>query len=272
MEQQRAYQVNPGQESIENQSSNVAAIDQYTGQPSAYQNVAVPPGYIPNFPYAQGYPGYNPHGFNVQTGYEGFLLPEPAEVVKAPVVAPRVSPFSSFAVLQRSVPELMRQSGTYLTKAFTSLFSWISLAVFGGAATTAICTFTPLCSITFATALPFVRALGLEGPLMDSWKNLLEGAYKYSFSEKEFNDFFGKSAYQNATSTTESNQKLSDEKTTVDKSEKVTIDKNEKITIDKSEKSTTDKSVGATIEKIVNDTKPELKDATTAAPDAAGKY
>lgn len=106
--------------------------------------------------YGGGYGGVGygpgPGGFGLQTGYEGFLVPQ--------IPPPPPPPIGLWDVLRNQLPyprtlmSMLMRSGTYL-------LSSIGVLLFGGAATTAICTFTPLCTITFA-ALPF---LGLRESL-----------------------------------------------------------------------------------------------------------
>lgn len=106
-----------------------------------------PMGGIPYGPGGIPYgPGFGPAGFSVQSGYEGFLVPS----VPPP---PPPLPYGGGAIdvlrtiLPRSISIFMR-SGSYLLQT-------IAVILFGGAVTTAICTLTPLCTISFA-ALPFL--------------------------------------------------------------------------------------------------------------------
>lgn len=103
--------------------------------------------------YPAAYPGpYGPGGFALQTGYEGYLFPQ----VPAPPPPPPglLDIFRSTLPYSTTVTSMLMRSGTYL-------LSSIGVILFGGAVTTAICSFTPLCTITFA-ALPF---LGLRESL-----------------------------------------------------------------------------------------------------------
>ncbi|KAJ6638892.1 hypothetical protein Bhyg_11630 [Pseudolycoriella hygida] len=89
--------------------------------------------------HAVGYPipygaGYGPGGFALQTGF--------------------LDIFRNTLPYPRTIMSMLMRSGTYL-------LSSIGVILFGGAVTTAICTLTPLCTITFA-ALPF---LGLRETL-----------------------------------------------------------------------------------------------------------
>lgn len=118
------------------------------------------PGGIP--PYGPGFPG-GPAGFSVQTGYEGFLVPS--------FPPPPPPPAGFFDILgsiipnPRSIVSLFMRSGSYLINALAVLF-------FGGAVTTAVCTFTPLCTISFA-ALPFLGLRDTAKTIKDTIGNEL---------------------------------------------------------------------------------------------------
>lgn len=107
-----------------------------------------PMGGIPYGPGGIPYgPGFGPAGFSVQSGYEGFLVPS----IPPPPPPP---PYGGGAydvlrtILPRSVASIFMRSGSYLLQT-------IAVVLFGGAVTTAICTLTPLCTISFA-ALPLL--------------------------------------------------------------------------------------------------------------------
>lgn len=112
--------------------------------------------YAPNA-HAVGYPipygpGYGPSPYGVQSGYEGFLIPQ---IAPPPPPPPSfLENFRNILPFPQTVMSMFMRSGTYL-------LSSIGVVLFGGAVTTAICTFTPFCTITFA-ALPF---LGLRESL-----------------------------------------------------------------------------------------------------------
>lgn len=104
----------------------------------------------------QGYSGYpNNGGFSVQSGYEGYLVPS------YPVATPRpvaTNP-GTFSAIQKMLPHRQTvYSG--MTKTVGMLIQSLGVVFFGGAITTAICTFTPLCTISFA--LPFLPLLALR--------------------------------------------------------------------------------------------------------------
>ncbi|XP_031627547.1 uncharacterized protein LOC116343555 [Contarinia nasturtii] len=176
---------NAGQDLINNQSAEDVSFDPYSGQSSQYEAAYGPSAYNQGgfyLPNAFNSPG----SYNIQTGYHGYLVPFPP---KEPVDEPKATPFSSFTSLSRSVPDMMRQAGTTLARAISYLFSWFGFTVFGGAATTAICTFTPLCSITFplvkSVGYGAIKSLGLEDAMTDSWVNLMKGTIKYTGIEKK---------------------------------------------------------------------------------------
>lgn len=114
-------------------------------------------------PYANGNigGGYNPGAFAVQSGYEGFLVPEPPKAVAEKAVQPKSNnelPFigsisSTITSLTNSLPSPLR---SFASQAFAILSALLGATVVGGGLTTAICTFTPLCTISFA--LPFTRS------------------------------------------------------------------------------------------------------------------
>lgn len=126
------------------------SVQQYV---NSYGGPYAPGGHAVGYPLGYGAPGYGPGpGFAVQTGYEGFLVPQ--------IPPPVPPPPGLFDILRnqlpypRSVMSMVMRSGTYLLGS-------IGVILFGGMVTTAICTFTPFCTITFA-ALPF---LGLREAL-----------------------------------------------------------------------------------------------------------
>lgn len=86
------------------------------------------------------YPEYpRDSGYAVQSGYEGYLIPS------AP---PRQTSSWSSGMLSTLVP-LSNFALTYGARATTYIWNLLILLVIGGAFTTAICTFTPFCTITF---------------------------------------------------------------------------------------------------------------------------
>lgn len=141
---------------LENPSYDPELYQNFVPQDAVQQYVSSYGGpYPPNYaaggiPYGGpgGYP--NPAGFAIQTGYEGFLVPS-----IPPPPPPGPGFFEFFAQIlpfPRTMSSMFMKSGSYLLSALVTL-------LMGGLATTAICTMTPLCSITFA-ALPLI---GLRG-------------------------------------------------------------------------------------------------------------
>lgn len=124
------------------------AVQQYV---NSYGGPYAPGGHAVGYPVPYG-GGYGPGGFALQTGYEGFLVPQ---IPPPPPPGPNVLDiFRNQLPNGRTVMSMLMRSGTYL-------LSSIGVVLFGGAVTTAICSLTPLCTITFA-ALPF---LGLRESL-----------------------------------------------------------------------------------------------------------
>lgn len=106
--------------------------------------------------------GYNPGAFAVQSGYDGYLVP--TKPVEEKAIEPKSNnelPFigaiqNTINSLTNSLPTSLRATGSLVGQAFTVLAGILGLTVLGGTLTTAICTFTPLCTISFA--LPFARS------------------------------------------------------------------------------------------------------------------
>lgn len=109
-------------------------------------------------PYQGGFPGYpHPGGYAVQSGYEGFLVPSfpgPAPIGPPPVPANFLAPGPGFFDLIREVMPFPRSIFNFVSSLGMWLLSGFGVVVAGGAMTTGICMFTPLCSISFA--LPFL--------------------------------------------------------------------------------------------------------------------
>lgn len=118
------------------------------------------------------YAGYNPQYALQASGYQGYLLPEqqqePEETEVESVEADENNPLNM--ELTALMPSF-RQVGSVLGRSLAFIFGLFGVTVFGGGITTAICTFTPLCTITFA--LPFIG-------LRTSVKELSEVASKSS--------------------------------------------------------------------------------------------
>lgn len=122
------------------------AVQQYV---SSYGG-PYPPNYGAGIPFGGplGYP--NPAGFAIQSGYEGFLVPS---IPPPPPPGPGfLEFFAQILPFPRTITSLFMRSGSYILSALAAV-------LMGGAVTTAVCTMTPLCSITFA-ALPLI---GLRG-------------------------------------------------------------------------------------------------------------
>lgn len=96
-------------------------VQQYGGQ------------YMPQTAYSSN---YDPAGFTVQTGYEGFLVP----------AEPPAQSSSLFPALIRSLP-LPKSIATLIMKVGAFLISSVGVVVAGGFLTTLLCTFTPVCKI-----------------------------------------------------------------------------------------------------------------------------
>lgn len=92
-----------------------------------------------------------PGAYAVQTGYEGYLVPE---------IQSSSSPLDEssliYGVLSYVRGLLPRTVLGWLVKGIIYALSAIGIILVGGALTTAICTLTPLCTISFAT-IPFLR-------------------------------------------------------------------------------------------------------------------
>lgn len=106
------------------------------------------PGVVPAPAPAQGpYSGYNtgvynPGAFTIQSGYDGYLVPGPAQQQAKSVVA-RNDPVEQTSALSNFFPSM---------RSIANILGLLTATIFGGGITTLICFFTPLCSITF---LPF---------------------------------------------------------------------------------------------------------------------
>lgn len=108
-------------------------------------------GGLGNFgPYAYN----NPGAFAVQSGYEGYLVPGPASNSPA-AIDYADSAYSPFTALTNIIPS-PRTVISAIGRALAVVLGLVGITVMGGGLTTAICTFTPLCTISFA--LPFVRS------------------------------------------------------------------------------------------------------------------
>lgn len=145
---------------MENPNYDPNMYANFVPQDNVQQYVSSYGGPYPPGANAVGYPiyggGYGPAGFGVQTGFEGYYVPSGVPIPPPP---PPPGPgildiFRNNLPHSRTMWSMLMQSGTYL-------LSSIGVILFGGAVTTAICTFTPFCTISFA-ALPL---LGLRETL-----------------------------------------------------------------------------------------------------------
>lgn len=128
-------------------------VQQYV---SSYGGPYAPGGNAVGYPIYGG--GYGPNGFGVQTGFEGYYVPS---AVGVPIPPPPPPPGPAFWDVFRNNLPYPRTMLSMLMRSGTYLLSSIGVVLFGGAVTTAICTFTPFCTISFA-ALPL---LGLRDTL-----------------------------------------------------------------------------------------------------------
>lgn len=176
------YMPDPVQQYVSSQSGADDAgsynAESYNAEPSNDLPSFVEPGYNGYsgiVPY--GPPGaYNPGAFAVQSGYEGYLVPGPPQNS----VETRDEP-SPVSALTSSLPTFMRMT-SQLGRAFAFLMSLLAVTVFGGGITTAICTFTPLCTISFAVPFFGVRSGVRNGAgkssIPDATAELLEKSVK----------------------------------------------------------------------------------------------
>lgn len=109
----------------------------------------------PQFMLPYAYAGYNPEYALRASGYRGYLLPEqqqePEQTELETVEADDNNPLTT--ELSALMPSL-RQVGSVLGRSLAFIFGLFGVTVLGGGITTAICTLTPLCTISFA--LPFI--------------------------------------------------------------------------------------------------------------------
>lgn len=137
--------------------------------------------------YAQS--GLNPGEFDVQSGFNGYLVPhlppDTAVVAEEPSSPSGILPNLLGPLLSNTfgstitevIPSATRQIGPFIGRTVAYLFGMMGLTVLGGGLTTLICTFTPICTITFA--LPFVglRQFGSVAKLNDdTQKSILEAS------------------------------------------------------------------------------------------------
>ncbi|XP_075144561.1 uncharacterized protein LOC142219479 [Haematobia irritans] len=113
-------------------------------------------------PYA--YPGYGaaptpvyPGPFAVQTGYDGFLVPAITTSVSPSNTAVSTSIIGNIATVIHTISTFLMRS-PFIQIILTALGA-LAMIVFGGALTTAICNFTPLCNISLK-AVTYLRGDG----------------------------------------------------------------------------------------------------------------
>lgn len=121
---------------------------------------------------------YNPGAFSIQSGYDGYLVPGPAQQAKSAVA--RSDPIEQTSALSNFFPSM---------RSIANIFGFLVATVFGGGITTLVCFFTPLCSITF---LPFgVRRTeadigqSMEQAVNEAQEKLMKSAEKITKMEKE---------------------------------------------------------------------------------------
>lgn len=111
----------------------------------------------PQFMLPYAYAGYNPQYALQASGYQGYLLPgqqmevDPEQTEVETVEADENNPLNT--ELTALMPGL-RQVGYVLGRSLAFIFGLFGVTVLGGGITTAVCTLTPLCTISFA--LPFI--------------------------------------------------------------------------------------------------------------------
>ncbi|XP_055848003.1 uncharacterized protein LOC129913398 [Episyrphus balteatus] len=133
-------------------SSEVTSYD-----PNIYSGL-LPAGGVPGYPdpfpgyHHHPYPGYPPHPppgypspYVVQTGYEGYLLPSAPQVQSIQSVS-AVPLSDSLSFLQGIMPASMV---TWIVRSMAIVMGTVTMVIMGGALTTALCSLTPLCSISF---------------------------------------------------------------------------------------------------------------------------
>lgn len=158
--QQYASQYGNGVEQADSTNEVPTVIDPNAFYPNQFSGSPIHGGYNPtgynSAPYNPNQ--YNPGAFNVQTGFEGYLVPGPQLPPQKQVVAPRNPPsvINSLQAIPSGLIASMRDTTSLLSRSFAFVMTLLGVTIGGGAITTALCSFTPLCTISFA--LPFVRS------------------------------------------------------------------------------------------------------------------
>nr|CAD7424805.1 unnamed protein product [Timema monikensis] len=165
-------------------------------QPEPVQSYGAPP-VSPQYPtYAYAEPGYN-----VQSGYEGYLVPV-AHAANAALGAfdegGSFGPFDGFTDLLHFIPGVGLK---LLSKVGVWLLGFVFMVLVGGAFTVAVCTFTPICTLTFLgfgvtreTVRSYItpdrlsRATTFVMEAIEKYRNL----QKHQFDEKKNKDTSGK--------------------------------------------------------------------------------
>lgn len=199
-----------------------AAADGFNGE---FANGAAPYDNAPG-PYGGNVPlsyyDYNPHAFHVQSGVNGYLVPQlPSTAVattekREPSLAELLGPLIS-STLTGVMPSSTRQLSAVLRRSMAFLTSLFSVTLFGGSVTTAICYLTPLCTISFALplALPFIGLRSSVKRVVDSMNfgetqanqimlatDLVESAIRKIQSMQKTGEKTAKSAVDNSQSET----------------------------------------------------------------------
>ncbi|XP_034252471.1 uncharacterized protein LOC117651953 [Thrips palmi] len=85
---------------------------------------------------------YSEPGFSVQTGYEGYLVPYQGHSVSAPAALGGLGLLGSLLPFPKLGIKLFPKVGLFA-------LGFLFLLLIGGAFTTAVCAFTPFCTISF---------------------------------------------------------------------------------------------------------------------------
>lgn len=189
-DQNQQYDANTYAANNDNSINGDATNEISTYVPAPNEVVGLPPyQYYSEFsPAAYAQSGLNPGAFDVQTGFNGYLvphLPDTAVVAEEPPSPSGILPNLLGPLLSNTfgstitevIPSATRQIGPFIGRTVAYLFGMMGLTVLGGGLTTLICTFTPICTITFA--LPFVglRQFGTLAKLNDdTQKSIIEAS------------------------------------------------------------------------------------------------
>lgn len=107
------------------------------------------------------YYDYNPNAFHVQSGLNGYLVPQlPSSAVEADAAQPELNQLlnpltnSIGTAIDNIIPDSSRRISLLARRSLAFIGNLLGVTLFGGGITTALCYFTPLCTISFA--LPFI--------------------------------------------------------------------------------------------------------------------